>query len=642
MNLNELLGFTTEQVEETISLQEYLSNWSSDSALSSNAAGRLERAIGKPKLIDTAKDARLGRIFSNRTIRIYEVFSRFHGIEDSIDKVVQFIRFAAQGAEQSKQILYIYGPPGSGKSMFAEQLKALAEKEPAWVLGVKDQAGIVIKSPVLESPLGLFSEQAHGAVLEREFKIPSERLRSPMSRWAAEELRRNNGNFDQFVAVKVQPSLATRVCVARIDPSSDYDNQDLLVGSEMRTGDKAGYHYSGVLNCTTQGFLEFPEMFKVKKDFFMPLLSATQDRRYVGAGSIGELPYEGIIFAHSNEGEWEGFKKQNYIEGFLDRIVEIKFPYNVRVTEEQVIYRQYLAESGYGSIPMTQGALEIPARFAVSSRLVSDTAFDIKKRLYDGQAPAESALGKSAKSADEFRKDAKEREGMAGLSPRQIFTLLPVAASADPAETGLDPFTIYETLDTACRSGKWPDFPNKMTQQETLKKECFARLQEIAEHEIEAAFVENHDAYLRTRMEEYSTYVDHWCEDTNFKDPATDTLHGREWLDQQMAVFEKGMNIKPTLKVFRFLLQEKFLRFKSKSENANKPLWEAIDESIWRSFEKNISPTREDMLSVISFERKRDAKETEDHEAFVARMCSRGYTRRQARRLVEWYIKNVS
>ncbi len=71
-------------------------------------------------------------------------------MEETIERIVGFFRHAAQGLEERKQILYLLGPVGGGKSSLAERLKQLMEKEPVYVL----KAGKEI-SPVFESPLGL-------------------------------------------------------------------------------------------------------------------------------------------------------------------------------------------------------------------------------------------------------------------------------------------------------------------------------------------------------------------------------------------------------------------------------------------------------------------------------------------------------
>src|ERR1043165_1599968 len=80
-----------------MSMAEYLDSCRSDPMKYANAAERLLAAIGEPQMIDTAKDPRLGRIFSNRTIRSYPAFAGFYGMEDTIARIVGFFPHAAAG-----------------------------------------------------------------------------------------------------------------------------------------------------------------------------------------------------------------------------------------------------------------------------------------------------------------------------------------------------------------------------------------------------------------------------------------------------------------------------------------------------------------------------------------------------------------
>src|ERR1700724_767484 len=134
--------------ETEMSMAEYLESCRGDPMRYANAAERLLGAIGEPQMIDTAKDPRLGRIFLNRTMRVYPAFAGFHGMEETIERIVGFFRHAAQGLEERKQILYLLGPVGGGKSSLAERLKSLMEVHPIYVLKAGDEI-----SPVFESPL---------------------------------------------------------------------------------------------------------------------------------------------------------------------------------------------------------------------------------------------------------------------------------------------------------------------------------------------------------------------------------------------------------------------------------------------------------------------------------------------------------
>lgn len=151
------LQYAREQ-ESELSLEEYLNLAKSDPMAYASPAERMLAAIGEPEVVDTRNDPRLSRLFSNRTIRRYPAFQEFYGMEDVIGQIVAFFKHAAQGLEERKQILYLLGPVGGGKSSIAERLKVLMERFPIYALK---------GSPVNESPLGLFHPERFGETLER-------------------------------------------------------------------------------------------------------------------------------------------------------------------------------------------------------------------------------------------------------------------------------------------------------------------------------------------------------------------------------------------------------------------------------------------------------------------------------------------
>src|ERR1700729_1784516 len=166
-----------------MSLSEYLEACRGDPMLYANATERLLAAIGEPQFVDTARHPRLGRIFLNRTIRTYPAFEGFYGMEETIERIVAFFRHAAQGLEERKQILYLLGPVGGGKSSLAERLKALMEVHPIYVLKAGNEL-----SPVFESPLGLFDPLPLGAMVEERYGIPRRRLNGLVSPWVLKRL----------------------------------------------------------------------------------------------------------------------------------------------------------------------------------------------------------------------------------------------------------------------------------------------------------------------------------------------------------------------------------------------------------------------------------------------------------------------
>src|ERR1700709_1140579 len=195
--------------EAEMSLAEYLDACKKDPLVYSTATERLLAAIGEPEMVDTSKDPRLGRIFMNRTIRAYPAFSEFYGMEETIERIVGFLRHAAQGLEERKQIMYLLGPVGGGKSSLAERLKALMETYPIYVL----KAGNDL-SPVFESPLGLFDPDRMGSMLEYRYGIPLRRLTALMGPGCIKARDEISGAISKIRVQKLIPSRLRQIAIA--------------------------------------------------------------------------------------------------------------------------------------------------------------------------------------------------------------------------------------------------------------------------------------------------------------------------------------------------------------------------------------------------------------------------------------------
>src|ERR1700733_1624040 len=253
-NLNDIISRYSEayasRLETEMTIADYLEGCRDDPTYFASPAERLLSAIGEPMTVDTSKDPRLSRIFMNRTIRTYPAFSEFYGMEETIERIVAFFRHSAQGLEERKQILYLLGPVGGGKSSLAERLKALLEVHPIYVLKAGDDL-----SPVFESPLGLFDPDKMGTLLEDRYNIPRRRLTGLMSPWCIKRLDEFNGDISKFRVQKLMPSRLRQFGIAKTEPG-DENNQDIssLVGKvdirklEMHAqNDPDAYSYSGGL-----------------------------------------------------------------------------------------------------------------------------------------------------------------------------------------------------------------------------------------------------------------------------------------------------------------------------------------------------------------------------------------------------------
>ena len=620
--------------EEEFSLQEYLDLCKREPLAYASAAERMLNAIGKPEIIDTSRDPRMSRIFSNKVIRRYPAFTEFYGMEDAIEQIVSFFRHAAQGLEESKQELYLLGPVGGGKSSLAERLKALIEKQPIYCIK---------GSPVNESPLGLFNPDEDGAILEEDYGIPRRYLKSIMSPWAVKRLREFGGDITKFRVVKRYPSRLNQIAVSKTEPG-DENNQDIsaLVGKvdirkleDFPQNDADAYSYSGGLCLSNQGLMEFVEMFKAPIKVLHPLLTATQEGNYNGTESIGAIPFNGVILAHSNESEWQTFKNNRNNEAFIDRVSIVKVPYCLRVTEEIKIYEKLLDHSSLAHASCAPDTLKLLAQFIVLSRLKEPENSNLfsKMRIYDGENLKD--IDPKAKTIQEYQDAAGVDEGMSGLSTRFAFKILSKVFNYDATEVAADPVHLMYVLEKQIEKEQFQrEIQDRYIR--FIKEYLAPRYIDFIGKEIQTAYLESYSEYGQNLFDRYVTYADFWIQDQEFRDPETGELLNRASLNADLEKIEKPAGISNP-KDFRNEIVNFVLRARANNSGRN-PSWTSY-EKLRRVIEMKMFSSTEDLLPVISYGAKSSADEQRKHDNFVERMMKRGYTEKQVRLLAEWYLR---
>ncbi|MAB23637.1 MAG: PrkA family serine protein kinase [Pseudomonadales bacterium] len=620
--------------QEEYSLQEYLELCKTDPTAYASAAERLLMAIGKPELVDTSLDQRYSRIFSNKIIKRYPAFADFHGMEDAIEHIVSFFRHAAQGLEERKQILYLLGPVGGGKSSLAEKLKSLMQQVPFYAIK---------GSPVFESPLGLFNAEEDGDILEEDFGIPRRYLNSIISPWAVKRLHEFNGDISQFRVVKIYPSILQQIAVAKTEPG-DENNQDIssLVGKvdirkleEFPQNDPDAYSYSGGLCRANQGLLEFVEMFKAPIKVLHPLLTATQEGNYNSTEGMGAIPFNGVILAHSNESEWHSFRNNKNNEAFIDRIYIVKVPYCLRVSDEIQIYAKLLSNSSLANAHCAPDTLKMLAQFTTLSRLKEPENSSVysKMRIYDGENLKDT--DPKAKSIQEYRDTAGVDEGMNGLSTRFAFKILSKVFNFDTTEVAANPVHLLYVLEQQIEQEQ---LPNEVSERylRFLKEYLAPRYVEFIGKEIQTAYLESYSEYGQNIFDRYVLYADFWIQDQEYRDPETGEILNRASLNEELEKIEKPAGISNP-KDFRNEIVNFVLRARAHNNGKN-PSWLSY-EKLRVVIEKKMFSNTEDLLPVISFNAKASNEDQKKHNDFVTRMVERGYTEKQVRLLSEWYLR---
>ncbi|MGZ8218472.1 PrkA family serine protein kinase [Methylomagnum sp.] len=620
--------------EEEYSLQEYLEMCRNDPTAYASPSERMLIAIGEPELVDTRLDTRLSRIFANKIIKRYPAFSDFYGMEETIEQIVAYFRHAAQGLEERKQILYLLGPVGGGKSSLAEKLKQLMEQVPFYAIK---------GSPIWESPLGLFDPDEDGKILESEYGIPRRYFNTIMSPWAVKRMHEYNGDITKFKVVKVRPSILDQRAVSKTEPG-DENNQDIssLVGKvdirkleRFSQDDPDAYSYSGGLCLGNRGIMEFVEMFKAPIKVLHPLLTATQEGNYKGTEGLSAIPFEGVIMAHSNESEWQQFKNNKNNEAFLDRVYVVKVPYCLKVSEEVRIYEKLLAHSSLSQASCAPHTLKMLAQFAVLSRLKEPENSNIysKMRIYDGENLKDT--DPKAKSYQEYRDFAGVDEGMAGLSTRFAFKILSKVFNFDHSEVAANPVHLLYTLEQQIPQEQYP--PEVQERYLRFIKEFLVpRYVEFIGKEIQTAYLESYSEYGQNIFDRYVTYADFWIQDQEYRDPDTGENFDRRALNEELEKIEKPAGISNP-KDFRNEVVNFVLRARARNAGKN-PAWTSY-EKLRAVIEKKMFANTEELLPVISFNTKASQDDAKKHEEFVNRMVLKGYTAKQVRLLCEWYLR---
>jgi serine protein kinase len=435
-----------------VSFLEYLNMVKKDPDIAKLAHKRMYDIIVSSGVesIKTEDHQRLKRIYGKETIKRYKFFeSDFYGIDKTIMEIVRYFHSAAMRGEESRQVLYMVGPVGSGKSSLMESLKKALEQHPP-IFVLKD-------CPMREEPLHLIPKH-----LRDEFSqilgVNIEGDLCPVCRYRL--IHEYQGEYENFRVVTTDFSIRSRKGIAVVPPV-DPNNQDtsVLVGSVdiskmdlYPEDDPRVLSLNGAFNAGNRGLVEFIEIFKNDVEYLHTILTATQEKSIPSPGKNSMIYFDGIILAHSNESEWNKFKSDHTNEAILDRIVKIEVPYCLELDEEVKIYQKILKRSNFKA-HIAPHTIEMASIFAIISRLTPSSKVDIisKMHLYNG----EEVLQKDATQRVDIRELREEagREGFEGISTRFII-FIPFCTSCSIAGTW--PFSRSgKTITPFFRSSSW-------------------------------------------------------------------------------------------------------------------------------------------------------------------------------------------
>lgn len=621
--------------------------------------GRLLRGIGEPTIIDTSKDPNLGPYFENQVIKLYPKLAEFYDFEYVNERFISFLTQANQGLEQSKQIPVFLGPPGVAKSDYVRAILELFEHIPFWTIRLTDAAVAELKaagkepgkdfpivSPILESVLGLFCEKGRSRLLQDRFGIPSWRIPKLMSPWAVKRLDEFKGDLSKFEVIKLFPSLLRQqgIAVVEAQDQSVQDVSDLVGALDMQkvrkfsTSDTDAYNYTGGLNLTTQGAMEFREFHRAQESMLNPLYGATQDRSYRPSERLPLLPYYGRLLTHSNLDEFEKFKGGGH-KGFIDRATVIRVPYVLRETAEIEIVKKMIRESKLDIKKCAPETARLLARFVILSRLkesVDDRGkpvgdLYIKSRVYDRQKMRD--VEPNALSFYDYRRRAGNSEGMDGLSTRFEKKVLGTVYNANPSETGANPVDLFYHLKKAV---DYEDFPQEMKDKyhSWIKKWLEGEYKEYIGKKIRIALQEGAEAYAQQEYEKYIYYADKWSEGEDAIDPGTGTALNNEGINKWLEEREKAAGISNAKQVrsdtVKYDLRNRKDRNKTLSWRDNPKIGKVIEKYCFDSVELH--------KSILASDAIRTKEQEKNRGSFLGRfMKDEQLSELQAVKIANWY-----
>ena len=566
--------------------------------------------------IQSTDDAGAKRLYKDEPLKTYNFFrDEFFGIEKTVSQIVRYFHSASLKGEESRQVLYLMGPVGSGKSSLVERLqRGLEESEPFYAIS---------GSTMNEEPLQLIPKH-----LRKEFEkmlgVHIEGDISPVTRFRLDH--EFGGKYEDVPVEMRHFSKRARVGIGVVPPV-DPNNQDtsVLIGSEdiskldvYSEGDPRVLDLNGALNVGNRGVVEFIEVFKNETEYLHAMITATQEKVIPAPGRHGMVYVDTVIIAHSNEAEWQKFKADHTNEAILDRIVVVKVPYNLRLSEEVKIYQKIIRHSDFRA-HVAPHTLEMASMFAILSRLEPTAKCDVmtKLKLYNGEEVVEK--GKTKKIDVRELRDEAKREGMSGISTRFIMKALDNALSDNVDGNCINPINVREAIITMVKEADLADDERKRLLeflQDVLHKEYL----EILEKEITKAFVYSYQEQAESLFQNYLDHAEAFVNKTRVKDRNTkEELHADEGflksIEEQIAI------IGSAAEGFR---QEVIAYLWATSRRGEKISYQSY-EPLKEAIEKKLMTSVRDISRIITKARTRDEDQTQKYNAMVSNLLDHGY-----------------
>ncbi len=596
---------------------EYLELLREDAKIAQLAHARIFDIITAPgfRVLNQENNPKVVRLFRNEVVKSYKFFEdEFFGMERVLAKIVRYLRSAALKGEESRQVLYLVGPVGSGKSSLVEKIKeGLIRSEPYYGLE---------GCPMNEEPLHLVPHHLREQ-MEKILNVSIEGDLCPVCRYRLRE--EFNNQYENFPVHTVEFSKRARRGIGVVPPV-DPNNQDtsVLIGSEdiskldkYPEDDPRVLSLNGAFNAGNRGMVEFIEVFKNEIEYLHIMITATQEKSIPSPGKQNMIYFDGLILAHSNEAEWNKFKADHTNEAILDRIVKVEVPYVMEVSEEVKIYEKILRNSNFDA-HIAPHTIEVAAMFAILTRLHDTNKCDpmTKLKIYNGEEVVEKGQSKKV-DVEELREEA-QNEGMTGISTRFILKSLDNALS-DSEDNCINPINVREALITKIKESSFPEDMRKKYLtflQDTIHKEYL----EILEKEITKAFVHSYEEQAEAIFSNYLDHAEAYVNKTKIKDSST-----KEELEPDvdfLKSIEEQIGITGTAADgFRQDVTSFMFSIVRRGGGIDYRCYEPLKEAI----EKKLTTSVRELSRVVTKAKTRDQKQQTKYNAMAEEMIKNGY-----------------
>ena len=595
---------------------EYLEKVKADPSLADSAHRRMYDMLTEPGIteINPEHDPHTQRLFGDEPIKVHNFFrDEFFGMERTLNKIVRYFHSAAMGGEESRQVLYLMGPVGSGKSSLVERLKrGLEELPPIYAID---------GDPMFGDPLMLIPRHLRPA-FEDMLGVKIDGDLNPLMRHRL--LEEFDGEYENVPVRTATFSKRARRGIGVVPPV-DPNNQDtsVLIGSEdiskldrFSEGDPRILELNGAFNVGNRGMVEFIEVFKNETEYLHTMITATQEKFVPAPGRHGTIFVDTCIVAHSNEAEWQKFKADHTNEAILDRIVVVKVPYNLRLSEEVKIYQKFLDRANFEAC-IAPHTIEIASMFAILTRLEPTAKCDLmtKLRLYNGEEVVEKGRTKKL-TVRELQEDTK-REGMFGISTRFIMKALDNALTQNA--TSIHPISVREALITMVKEA---DFAEDVKKQylEFLQDTLHKAYLELLEQDITKAFIYSYKEQAETLFQNYLDHAEAYVTKSKVRDQNTrEDLQPDEAflksIEEQIAIIGSAAD------GFR---QEVIAYLWAASRRGEKVTYIAY-EPLKEAIERKLMNSVRELSRIITKARTRDEEQQSKYNSMVQSLIDDGY-----------------